>query len=264
MASQELDFGCDHYQRNCKLVAACCGKKYYCRFCHDANEEKDHAIDRFKTKSMECCYCKTIQAVSQYCQYCDHRMARYYCNICKFWDDSERNVFHCKDCGICRVGNASDFQHCTQCGICISITDIHQHTHFNFQQQSQPQRSISTSRGRVSTNLSAKCRVCNEDFFKSRKVAQILKCCGNVIHFECENLDQAQFICPFCTHANANDNQENINTNNQASDELNSMLYSFGTLTMEDGTRESNGENQSRSDNFESETKSCATTYVSF
>ncbi|GFS44307.1 zinc finger protein-like protein [Actinidia rufa] len=28
-------FGCEHYKRNCKLLAACCGKLFTCRFCHD-------------------------------------------------------------------------------------------------------------------------------------------------------------------------------------------------------------------------------------
>ncbi|KAL6010845.1 hypothetical protein ACLOJK_001287 [Asimina triloba] len=28
-------FGCEHYKRNCKLLAACCNKLFTCRFCHD-------------------------------------------------------------------------------------------------------------------------------------------------------------------------------------------------------------------------------------
>lgn len=37
-------FGCEHYKRNCKLRAACCGKLFTCRFCHD--EVSDHLMDR--------------------------------------------------------------------------------------------------------------------------------------------------------------------------------------------------------------------------
>lgn len=37
-------FGCEHYKRNCKLLAACCGKLFTCRFCHD--EVSDHSMDR--------------------------------------------------------------------------------------------------------------------------------------------------------------------------------------------------------------------------
>jgi zinc finger-like protein len=38
-------FGCEHYKRNCKIRAACCGKLFTCRFCHD-NNSSDHSMDR--------------------------------------------------------------------------------------------------------------------------------------------------------------------------------------------------------------------------
>lgn len=37
-------FGCEHYQRNCKVKAACCGQLVTCRFCHD--KDSDHTMDR--------------------------------------------------------------------------------------------------------------------------------------------------------------------------------------------------------------------------
>lgn len=36
--------GCEHYERQCSIVAPCCGRGYPCRLCHDANE--DHKVDR--------------------------------------------------------------------------------------------------------------------------------------------------------------------------------------------------------------------------
>lgn len=42
--SEKQIFGCEHYKRNCKLRAACCGKLVPCRFCHD--EVSDHTMDR--------------------------------------------------------------------------------------------------------------------------------------------------------------------------------------------------------------------------
>merc|ERR1712216_481745 len=36
--------GCEHYQRQAKSRAPCCGKFYTCRLCHDA--EESHKIDR--------------------------------------------------------------------------------------------------------------------------------------------------------------------------------------------------------------------------
>ena len=44
-------FGCQHYKRNCKLRAACCGKLFTCRFCHD--KVSDHSMDRYH--SAVCC-----------------------------------------------------------------------------------------------------------------------------------------------------------------------------------------------------------------
>ncbi|KAF2322578.1 hypothetical protein GH714_019095 [Hevea brasiliensis] len=40
---EKLEFGCEHYKRNCKLRAACCGKLFTCRFCHD--KVSDHSMD---------------------------------------------------------------------------------------------------------------------------------------------------------------------------------------------------------------------------
>ena len=41
---EKQEFGCEHYKRNCKLRAACCGKLFACRFCHD--KVSDHSMDR--------------------------------------------------------------------------------------------------------------------------------------------------------------------------------------------------------------------------
>lgn len=37
-------YGCEHYKRNCKVRAACCGSLFPCRFCHD--KVSDHSMDR--------------------------------------------------------------------------------------------------------------------------------------------------------------------------------------------------------------------------
>jgi len=38
-------FGCEHYKRNCKVRASCCGHLFPCRFCHD--KVSDHSMDRW-------------------------------------------------------------------------------------------------------------------------------------------------------------------------------------------------------------------------
>ncbi|AQK65474.1 hypothetical protein ZEAMMB73_Zm00001d014186 [Zea mays] len=37
-------FGCEHYKRNCKLVAACCNKLFTCIFCHDKVTQEVHLL----------------------------------------------------------------------------------------------------------------------------------------------------------------------------------------------------------------------------
>nr|DAD47569.1 TPA_asm: hypothetical protein HUJ06_017506 [Nelumbo nucifera] len=84
--SEKQVFGCEHYKRNCKLVAACCGKLFTCRFCHD--KVSDHSMDRKATTEMMCMRCLKIQAVGPSCTTpsCNgFLMAKYYCNICKFF-----------------------------------------------------------------------------------------------------------------------------------------------------------------------------------
>src|SRR5690554_1246043 len=73
---------------------------------------------------MLCMHCKTIQPAAQTCNSCHEQLARYYCDICKLWDDdSTKSVYHCPDCGICRIGNGldKDFFHCKKCNICMVI-----------------------------------------------------------------------------------------------------------------------------------------------
>ncbi|KAK1298760.1 hypothetical protein QJS10_CPB14g00381 [Acorus calamus] len=116
-------FGCEHYKRNCKLLAACCKKLFTCRFCHD--KVSDHSMDRKATAEMMCMHCLKIQAVGPVCQTpsCNRlSMAKYYCNICKFFDD-ERNVYHCPFCNLCRLGKGLgiDFFHCMTCNCCLGM-----------------------------------------------------------------------------------------------------------------------------------------------
>ncbi|KAJ6822284.1 zinc finger protein BRUTUS [Iris pallida] len=81
-------YGCEHYKRNCKLLAACCNKLFTCRFCHD--KVSDHSMDRKATTEMMCMRCLKVQAIGQFCKTpsCNEfSMAKYYCSICKFFDD---------------------------------------------------------------------------------------------------------------------------------------------------------------------------------
>ncbi len=105
--------GCSHYKRNVKLQCSACNQWYTCRFCHD--EAEDHSLNRKETKNMLCMRCGSPQPAAEHCMECGERAAWYYCAICKLWDnDSEKSIYHCNDCGICRIGQGlgKDFHHC--------------------------------------------------------------------------------------------------------------------------------------------------------
>lgn len=109
----EPQLGCQHYKRNVRIQCADCSKWYTCRLCHDA--EEDHTLPRRLTKHMLCMLCGHPQKVSDTCVNCGESAAQYYCGICKLWsDDVNKPIYHCDECGICRVGHGldKDFFHC--------------------------------------------------------------------------------------------------------------------------------------------------------
>ena len=123
--------GCSHYSRKCQIRAPCCPPDtfYPCRFCHD--EQCDHKIDRHAISDMVCMLCcqqhnsttARSQPVADTCVDCAQRMARYWCNVCKFFDDEcGRDIFHCTACGICRRGKQEEFFHCQRCNCCYALS----------------------------------------------------------------------------------------------------------------------------------------------
>jgi uncharacterized CHY-type Zn-finger protein len=121
-ATQDIQFdqnrplGCAHYRRNVKLQCSACYRWYTCRFCHD--EVEDHSLNRRETKNMLCMLCGCPQAAAEVCKDCGERGGWYYCDVCKLWDDDpEKYIYHCNDCGICRLGKGigKDLFHCKVC-----------------------------------------------------------------------------------------------------------------------------------------------------
>ena len=109
----DLPFGCPHYRRNVKVQCSDCYKWYTCRHCHDGVEK--HALVRNRIRNMLCMACGTAQRAAEYCIKCSQLSAAYYCDICKLWDnDTEHRIYHCPDCGICRIGQGlgKDYVHC--------------------------------------------------------------------------------------------------------------------------------------------------------
>ncbi|TDZ25337.1 putative RING finger protein [Colletotrichum orbiculare MAFF 240422] len=172
--------GCEHYRRNVKLQCSTCHKWYTCRFCHDAAE--DHTLVRKETKNMLCMRCACPQRASEVCVNCGVTAARYYCNICKLWDDHpDKNIYHCNDCGICRrgVGIGKDFFHCKTCCACISI-------------------AIQQSHKCIERSTDCDCPICGEYLFTSPKPVVFMGC-GHSIHKKCYDQHMlSSYKCPLC------------------------------------------------------------------
>lgn len=102
---------------------------------------------------MMCMYCAAVQPAGQDCinENCLKRVSRYYCKECKLWDDDPRkNIYHCYDCGICRIGKGlgQDYFHCKKCNVCMAI-------------------SLNGRHKCIERNLESDCPICGEYMFTS-------------------------------------------------------------------------------------------------
>ncbi|TGZ80392.1 zf-CHY-domain-containing protein [Ascodesmis nigricans] len=172
--------GCAHYRRNVRLQCSTCERWYTCRFCHDENE--DHALIRQQTKNMLCMPCGRPQPAGQDCRFCGVRSAKYYCDKCKLWDDDpQKSIYHCNDCGICRIGQGlgKDFFHCKKCGVCMSI-------------------KLENSHRCIERSTECDCPICGEFMFTST-LTVVFMTCGHSIHHKCyyEHM-KSSYRCPTC------------------------------------------------------------------
>ena len=56
---------CVHYERNCNVIAPCCGRAFGCRICHDELSPPGHPpMNRFMVREVVCKLCNTRQAAS--------------------------------------------------------------------------------------------------------------------------------------------------------------------------------------------------------
>ena len=181
--------GCQHYKRKALLLAPCCSSNTFvaCRFCHDKvhnEDEKDpkkaHTMDRHAVKIIKCMECNTEQPASQTCTNCHITLGAYWCPICVFLDDEDKGQYHCKECGICRIGGADVHTHCNKCGICVKTASLETH-------------------GCASNAAKVDCSVCLESLHSSRDPIQFLQC-GHGLHAPCMEsfLKSGQSSCPLC------------------------------------------------------------------
>ncbi|KAL2265418.1 hypothetical protein VTJ83DRAFT_6518 [Remersonia thermophila] len=182
---EEPQLGCEHYRRNVKLQCADCERWYTCRYCHDAVE--NHILPRQRTKHMLCMLCGSAQKASGACTKCGQQSV-YYCGICKLWnDDPGRPIYHCPDCGMCRIGQGlnKDFFHCKKCMACISMSRVNGHKC-------------------VERATDADCPICGEYLFSSPRPVTLMQC-GHSIHAQCfEELQKTSYRCPLCNKSCVN------------------------------------------------------------
>ncbi|CAK0857520.1 unnamed protein product [Prorocentrum cordatum] len=134
-----------------------------------------HELDRALVREVLCHRCGARQPAGEACQQCGEVFGAYFCGACNFWDDEgpQKAVFHCAQCGICRVGGRENFFHCDTCGSCYpnEIRDTHVC---------------------VENAMRQNCPVCLGDLFQSTSQVTILTC-GHTIHQDC--LRELQMSC---------------------------------------------------------------------
>ncbi|DBA03206.1 TPA: hypothetical protein N0F65_003926 [Lagenidium giganteum] len=172
---------CEHYERGCRVLAECCKKWVGCRLCHDSAIDT-HQIDRHAIREIECLSCGTQQPCAQDCKECGTRMASYFCSVCNLFDNKgdEKQIFHCDDCGICRVGGRENFFHCAKCCGCFAKT-------------------LENNHKCLEGTMHRECAICLEVTFDSRISARVLPC-GHVMHETCfkDALQFGHWTCPTC------------------------------------------------------------------
>ncbi|KAL3498352.1 hypothetical protein ACH5RR_041084, partial [Cinchona calisaya] len=137
-----------------------------------------HDVPRHQIEKIICSLCGTEQEVRQICVNCGVCMARYFCGVCKlFDDDTSKRQYHCNGCGICRTGGQENFFHCHKCRCCYSTL-------------------LKNSHPCVEGAMHHDCPVCFEYLFESRNDVIVMPC-GHTIHKDCfeEMQEHCQYVC---------------------------------------------------------------------
>jgi len=179
-------FGCEHYERSCKIKCPTCARMFACHKCHD-KEVTSHSMDRFSVQSVMCMGCGIEQGVGVACTSgeCDEDAApfgKHFCLSCRMY--SAKEMYHCDKCDVCRVGVAADYVHCDKCNVCIQQGNFAKHKC-------------------VQDSHNANCPICH-DSMGSKQCSQsvVVTICGHPMHEDCLNayVGHGNFKCPVCMH----------------------------------------------------------------
>ncbi len=168
---------CPHYQRGCLVKCDKCKLYVNCRLCHPE-------MDRFKINNVKCKKCLTIQLppFSNTCTNCDHIFGKYFCDICNLFMNKDKDVFHCNDCGICRIGTQENLMHCHKCNACVN-------------------KVLHATSKCFENSWNNLCPICQESMHQTTIPTSLLEC-GHAIHSEClKNYVKHDYRCPTCMHS---------------------------------------------------------------
>lgn len=174
-----MNKSCLHYINRCQIFAECCNKYYDCRRCHN-DEIFDHQLNASDIKKIKCDICHEEQDIDHKCTKCKISFGVSSCIICRIFDDqTNKNIFHCDQCGICRVGGKDNFFHCELCNCCLNLSLKDNHKCFQ-------------------NVLKQKCCICQYDMFDAIDSSNLMKC-GHAFHSECiEEYIKSDYRCPLC------------------------------------------------------------------
>ncbi len=149
---------CPHYNRQCNLIAPCCGRVTCCHRGTHCNQP----FDRSRVTTVVCTACGRAQPLGRRCRYCRSTFGRHYCRTCVQWSNSD--AFHCSRCGHCIRGRREHTRHCDRCGKCYPLSS-REHT--------------------CAPIASARCAAgCNESMGESRQ-RLFTPPCGHAMHEQC-------------------------------------------------------------------------------
>jgi len=211
---------CEHYQRNCSIVAPCCGATFGCRICHDdcpvlppllhdyrqktdthhqgggrrkyqrsssmptsfsgMSEPQHHTIDRFAVTEVICRFCYLRQSSKT--------------NRC-LGCNTQFGEYHCAICNLWMSKEERPY-HCPDCGFCrVGGAENFRHCHdCGMCIDKSLFREHNCKVGKYMSN----CPVCQEDLFSSRSASHEMPC-GHAIHWHCfRDLAAHDSRCPVC------------------------------------------------------------------
>ncbi|CAI5980652.1 unnamed protein product [Closterium sp. NIES-65] len=217
-------YGCQHYRRNCKVRAVCCGKLVSCRFCHD--KVADHAMDRWvhnTTRSPTMPWTGGFttgqgrqpchgQVGSQQDKVANHAMDRHAVKemMCMKFLKVQPVGQHCATpscngysmakhyCSICKLfDDARDIYHCPFCNLCrvgrgLGIDYFHCMTCNACMSVTLAQHTCREK------GLESNCPICHDFLFTSSAPVKALPC-GHFMHSACFLAYTCEhYTCPIC------------------------------------------------------------------